>query len=64
MLPGHDAVTTNSRKAQQKFGELMNQGRHAAHTASLEELPETAPPPPTGRPDGWDRDQGLRLGSL
>ena len=48
MLPGHDAVTTNSRKAQQKFGELVNQGRHAAHTASLEELPETALPPRPG----------------
>ena len=35
MLAAHDTVTTNSRKAQQKFGKLVNQGRHAAHTACL-----------------------------
>ena len=33
MLAAHDAVTTYSRKAQQKLGKLVNQGRHAAHTA-------------------------------
>ena len=62
MLAAHDAVTTNSRKAKQKLGKLVNQGRHAAHTASCEELPETARP--SGRPDGWGRDQSLRQGSL
>ena len=31
MLAVRDAITTNSRNAQQKFGELVNQGRHAAH---------------------------------
>ena len=29
VLAAHDAVTTNSRKAQQKLGRLVNQGRHA-----------------------------------
>ena len=38
MLAAHDAVTTNSRKAQQKLGKLVNQGRHAAHTTSLDQL--------------------------
>ena len=33
MLAAHDAVTTSSRKAQQKVGKLVNQGKHAAHTA-------------------------------
>ena len=42
MLAAHDVVITNSRKAQHKLGELFNQGRHAAHTTSLEKLPETA----------------------
>ena len=42
------AVATNSRRAQQKLGELVNQGRHAAHTALLEQLSETGRPP---RPD-------------
>ncbi|CAN0596167.1 unnamed protein product, partial [Laminaria digitata] len=52
MLAAHDAVTTNSRRAQQKLGKLVNQGRHAAHTASLEGLPETARPPGPGAPLG------------
>ena len=42
MLAAHDAVTTNSTKAQQKLGKLVNQGRHAAHTALLDQLPETS----------------------
>ena len=50
MLAAHDAVTTNSRKAQQKLGRLVNQGRHAAHTASLDQLPDTAHPPGPGDP--------------
>ena len=33
MLAAHNTVTTNSGKAQQKLGKLVNQGRHAAHTA-------------------------------
>ena len=48
MLAAHDAVTTNSTKAQQKLGKLVNQGRHAAHTASLDQLPDTARPPGPG----------------
>ena len=39
MMAAHDAVTTTSRKAQQKLGKLGDQGRQAAHTASLEGLP-------------------------
>ena len=42
MLAAHNAVTNISRKAQQKLGKLVNHGRHAAHTASLKQLPETA----------------------
>ena len=48
MLAAHDAVRTNSRKAQHNLGKLVNQGRHAAHTASLDQLTGTARPP---RPD-------------
>lgn len=44
MLATHDAVTTNSRSVQQNLGKLVNQGWHAAHTASLEDLPETTRP--------------------
>ena len=50
MLATHDAVTTNSGKAQQTLGKLVNQGRHAAHTASLDQLPDTARPPGPGDP--------------
>ena len=50
MLAAHGAVTTNSRKTQQKLGKLVNQGRHAAHTASLDQLPDTAHPPGPGDP--------------
>ena len=50
MLAAHDAVLTNSRKAQHKLGNLVNQGRHAAHTASLDQLPDTARPPGPGDP--------------
>ena len=39
MPAAHDAITSNSRKAQQKLGKLVDQGRHTAHTASLEQLP-------------------------
>ena len=52
MLAAHDAVTTNSRKAQQKLGKLVNQGRQAAHTSLLEQLPETARPPGPDDPLG------------
>ena len=48
MLATHDAATTNSRKTRQKFGKLVIQDRHAAHTASMELLPETARPPGPG----------------
>ena len=52
MLAAHDAVTTNWRKAQHKLGKLVNQGRHAARTALLDQLPETTRPPGTGEPLG------------
>ena len=39
-------------KAEQKLGKLVNQGRHAAYTASLDQLPETARPPGQGDPLG------------
>ena len=52
MLPAHDAVTTNSRKAEHKLGKLVNQGRHATHTALPVELPETASSPGPGDPIG------------
>ena len=64
MLAAHDAITTSSRKAQQKLGKLVNQGRPATHAASLEELPETTHPPRAGRPAGWNRKQGIRQGLL
>ena len=50
ILAVHDAVTTKSRKAQQKLGKLVNQGRYAASTAYLDQLPETARPPGPGDP--------------
>ena len=58
-LAAHDAVTTNSRKNQQKIGKLDKQGRNAAYTALLEQLPENSlagtpagdsTPAGTGRP--------------
>lgn len=55
MLAAHDAVTTNSRKARLNLGTIENQGRHAAHTVSLEERPETA-----GSPRSGDRKGGQR----
>ena len=63
-LAAHDAVTTISRKAQQKVGKLVSRGRYAANTALLEQLPETRTPAGTGRPTRRRRDQGLRQGSL
>ena len=45
ILAVHDAVTTKSRKAQQKLGKLVNQGRHAANKTPLDQLQETARPP-------------------
>ena len=50
MLTAGDAVTTNSRKAQQKLGKLVNRGKHAAHIASLDQLPDTTRPPEPGDP--------------
>ena len=52
ILTGHDAVTTNSWIAQHTLVELVNQDRHDAHTASLDELPETARPPGPDEPLG------------
>lgn len=41
-----NAVTTDSGTAKQKLSKLVNQGRHAAKTASsVDQLPETAHPP-------------------
>ena len=37
-------------EAQQKLGKLVNQGKHAAHTASLDQLPDTARPSGPGDP--------------
>ena len=51
-LAAHDAVPTNSRKAQQKVGKSVDKGRHAAHTALPEQLPETARPPGPDDPLG------------
>lgn len=56
LAAANDVVTTDSRKSQQKLGKLANQGHHAAHSASLDLLPETARPP---GPD--DPLRGLRL---
>ena len=64
MLAAHDAVTTNSRKAQQKLEKLVNQGRHAPHTASLDQLPDTARPPGPGDPLTGCKNEGLRQSSL
>lgn len=52
MLAAHYAVTTNSRKDQQKLDKVVSQGRHAALTASLKELTETASPLGPGDPLG------------
>ena len=52
MLAAHDAGTNNSRKAQQKLGKLVNQGRHAAQKVSIGKLPETVRPPGPDHPLG------------
>ena len=39
-------------ETQQKLGKLVNQGRHAAHTAMLDQLPETSRPQGPGDPLG------------
>ena len=59
ILAAHDAVTTNSRKAQHKLGKLVNQGRHAAHTASFDLLPETARRPGPDGPLGGSETKTL-----
>ena len=59
MLAAHDAITTNSRKAQHKLGKQVNQRRHAAHATSLEELSETARPPGPGDPMGGTKTKAL-----
>ena len=51
MLAAHDAVKTTSRETQHKLGKLVNRGRHAAHTASSDQLPDITPTgtaPPAG----------------
>ena len=65
MLAAHDAVTTNSLKAQQKLGKLVNQGKHAAQTHSLvRSAAGHGTPSGTGRPAQGVRNQGLRRSSL
>ena len=59
MLASHDAVTTNSRKAQHMLGKLVKQGRHAARNASLEELPDTPRPPRPDDPLGGDETKAF-----
>lgn len=63
MLAEYDAVTTASRNVQHKLGKLVNQGRHGAHEAFLEQLPETARPSGPDDPPGPEPDEGLRQGS-
>ena len=38
ILAAHGAVTSNFRKAQQRLGKLVDQGRHAANKASIDQL--------------------------
>ena len=64
MLVAHDAVITNSRKAQHKLGKLVNQGRHPAHKAPVDQLPETVRPPGSEDPLGGSETRGLRQGSI
>ena len=65
MLAAHDAVSTNSRKVQQKLGKLVNQGAGQPGSA-LRAQSVVRPaagdgmPAGTGRPAGWERNQRLR----
>ena len=59
MLAAHNAITTNSRKVQQKLGKLVNRYRHAAHAASLEEFQQTVYPPSPGDPMGGTETKAL-----
>ena len=52
MMAAHDNVTTNSRKADEKLDKLITQGRHAAHTALVVQVPGTARPPGQDDPLG------------
>lgn len=52
MLAAQDAVITDSRKAQQQLGKLVSRGRHAAHIASLDQVPMTLRPPGPDNPLG------------
>ena len=62
MLVAHDALTTNSRKALHKLGKLVNQGRHAAHTASLDQLTDKARPPGPDDSLGGRETKTLQVG--
>ena len=45
ILTAPEAVTrTDSRTSQRHLGTLVNRGRRASHTASLDQLPETSGP--------------------
>lgn len=59
MLATHHVVSTNSRKAQQTLGKLVNQGRHAVHKASEDQLPETERPPGRDDPLGGDETRAF-----
>ena len=59
MLGAHYAVTANIRKSQHKLGKLVNQGRHAVHTTSLEQLPETARRPGPSDPVGGSETKAV-----
>ena len=63
MLATHYAVTTNSGKAQQKLGKIVNQGRHAAHKSVIKPAAGDGTPAGNGRPAGRERNHGLGQGS-
>ena len=52
VLAAHGAVTSDSLNSQHNLGKLVNRGRHASHTASLDQPPEMACPPKTENPLG------------
>ena len=60
----HDSMATNSRKVQQTLDKLVNQGRHAAHAASMEELPEPARPLRPGDHNGGTETNALAKASF
>lgn len=62
VLAAHDEVTSDPGKPTTKMVKLVNRGRHAAHTASLDhQLPETARPSGSDDPllDGGRKTRAL-----